>query len=138
MKFFASILKAYQTFKATRFGKAFVRTQYRSACLLGLTIAAATAMEFMVQSARFGVTDLAARFPEMIAILRALSIMTWYEQGLLWIRLAVSPKIDLNELCNKLTGDGAHSNTNGIIVVYVTNHLIWFVRLIVLYKLCGF
>lgn len=141
MKFLKAIVDSYHKFKATKFGRAFVRTQYRSACLLGLTIAAAAVMEFLVQSARFGGTDLAARFPEMIQILRALSILTWFEQGLLWIRLAVSPKIDFQDLANRMIGTGADSSMAtcwGVMTVYVVNHLVWLARILILLHLCEF
>ncbi len=141
MQIFKSIGSSYAKFKGTKIGKAFVRTQYRSFCLLALTVLAGAAIEFLVQSARFGGTDLAAKFPEMLQILRALSILTWFEQGLLWIRMAVSPKIDIQELANKLTGtatDNSMSTTGGIIVVYLTNNLMWLVRIVMLYLLCGF
>ncbi len=135
------IVEMYKKFKATSFGRMFVRTQYRSACLLGLTVAAAALTEFLVQSARFGGTDLAARFPEILAILRAVSILTWFEQSLLWIRLAVSPKIDIQDLANKLGGGAADSHLStsaGVMVVYITNNLIWLVRILILIKLCDF
>lgn len=132
------IVEMYKKFKGTRFGKAFVRTQYRSFMLLLLSFTAAGIMEFMVQSARFGSLDLAARFPEMIQILRALSILTWFEQSLLWIRLVVTPKIDIQDLANKLqdsvNGTGGQAGT---VVVYVTNNLMWLIRIILLYKLAG-
>ena len=139
MKLFTAIFRAYQSFKCTKFGKAFVRTQYRSFCLLALTVLAAGLMEFLVQSARFGGTDLAAKYPEMLQILRAVSILTWFEQAILWIRLLVTPKIDVQELANKLqdshNGCGGQAGT---IVVYTTQNVFWVVRIVLLYLLCGF
>lgn len=132
------IVELYKKFKGTRFGRAFVRTQYRSFMLLLVSFSLATVMEFMVQSARFGSLDLAARFPEMLRIMAALSTLTWFEQGLLWIRLIVTPKIDFQELANKLTGDNApFSSGAGIMVVYLTNHVMWLVRIFLLWKLSG-
>ena len=139
MKIFASIQKLYQSFKCTAFGKAFVRTQYRSGMLLGMTILAGIAMEFLVQSARFGGTDLAAKFPELLQILRAVSILTWFEQAVLWTRLIVTPKIDVQALANKL--QDSHNGCGGELgttVVYVTQNVAWLVRIVLLYLLCGF
>lgn len=130
----------YKKFKATRFGQAFVRTQYRSTMLLCLSFSLAAIMEFFVQSARFGTWDLAAKYPEMLQILRAISILTWFDQAILWLRLIVSPKIDIQALANKLTGTGpddSMASSAGIMVVYITNNVAWLVRLIALYLLAG-
>ena len=137
-------MSAYKDFKATKFGRMFVRTVIRSFWLIGMTVSAGLCLEMLVQAARFGGSDIVARFPELLVIFRAVTIMTWFEVSLLWIRLAVSPKIDFQELANKLTdltGDAVNSPTgsrSGVMVVYLTNNLFYLLRFVALMKLCEF
>lgn len=131
-------MEAFLKFKATKFGSMFVRTFMRSLWLVGMTLAAGLCLELLVQAARHGGTDLAAKYPELLTIFRAVSILTWFEVSLLWIRLAVSPKIDFQAIANKLMNTADSGSTQGIMVVYIVNHLVWLVRVLILMRLCEF
>jgi hypothetical protein len=123
----------FQKFFATKFGSMFKRTAVRSFWLIGMTLMAGLCLELLVQAGRFGGSDIVGKFPELLIIFRAVSIMTWFEVSLLWIRLAVSPKIDFQAMVNDLK-----THEHGTLVVYLVNIGLYVMRFWVLMKLCEF
>jgi hypothetical protein len=111
----------------------FKRTVLRSAWLISMTLMAGLCLELLVQASRFGGGDLANKFPELLVIFRAVSIMTWLEVSILWIRLAVSPKMDLQAMANRLM-----ETDHGAKVVYLVNIGLYVLRFLALLVLCEF
>lgn len=127
--FFKGIAKFFHT----KTGKMLERAFLRSFCMAALLIIAGGLLEFFIELARFGGNDVAERFPEILIIFRAVSILAWFEMSIFWLRLATQPGIDLQFVAHKADGTAV-----GAALLYITIVVQWLVRMIVLMQLCGF
>lgn len=110
----------------------FQRNFRRSVVLLVLTVAGFTATESLTLLGRYGF-DINERFPELMLFMRGAMLLTWLEVSLIWIRMAVSPKLDYQALANK-----AAETSQGAAIVHTNMNVVWALRIIVLMQLCGF
>jgi hypothetical protein len=108
------------------------RLVIRSAILLLLTLMAMIALDLLVIAGRERVLDVNERWPEVINILRAGFIMTWAEVGVLWLRTAIAPKVDVQAAMNK-----AAETSMGAAVVSLVHLAMWGVRLMIFLQLSG-
>lgn len=126
---FNLLLKMFNSSKFAPFRRAFLR----SAAMAALLIMASGLLELFIQLARFGGSDIAERFPEILIIFRAVAIMAWLEMSAFWLRMATQPKVDLQFLVHKADGTAM-----GAAVVYTVNALMWVFRICIFMQLCGF
>lgn len=109
------------------------RALLRSVIMGALFIVAYLILNFLIESARSYGSDWPDRFPELLVILRAVAILTWFEKSIFWIRLAVEPKLDSQAIADATVPDPAAAAS-----VYRTRVFMWAFRIVILMTLCGF
>jgi len=106
----------------------------RSAVLLALTVIGFFAMHFMVEYARQNHGDFVSQFPEVMMVLGALTLLTWVEISVIWIRVTFQPKVDLQELaCMAIM----NNDTRAGIAVYAINTLTTLTRIVLVLLMSG-
>lgn len=111
----------------------FRRLAVRTFILAALTAVAFMGMDLLVMMGHDRITDINERWPELIQVLRAAGILTWAEMSLMWIRMALAPKTDVQQAANV-----ALQSPTAAAVVYATHSLQWMVRMVFFLRLCGF
>lgn len=110
----------------------FARLFVRSAIMLILSFGAWFLMDLITEQARQSGNDFVTRFPEFLLILRALAIMAWIEVSVLWFRMAIQPKIDIQELALMAV---KNNDTRAAVAVYAINIVLMSTRLVIALKL---
>ena len=98
----------------------------RSVAFLIMTVAGLLFMNLMVEGARNYGFELPRQFPEVLMVMQALTMLTWIEVSLFWIRLALQPTTDVQVAANVACKDPMAAA-----VVYLTHGLQWLARLVV-------
>lgn len=111
----------------------FRRMAVRTFILMALTVLAFLVMDTLVMLGHDRVSDINERWPELIQILRAAGIMTWAEMSLMWIRMALAPKTDVQKAATL-----AMQEPMPAAVVYAVHSLQWLARMVLFLHLCGF
>ena len=111
----------------------FKRLFMRSVVLLLLTISGFAFMEVLIDYAQNFDLDIQTQFPEIMIIVRAVTILTWTEMCLLWIRMAVQPDIDVQKAARE-----AETNPMASAMVFGVHQVTWLVRIILFLQLCEF
>lgn len=109
------------------------RLVIRTVVLGFLTILGAMLLDVLVMVGREQYSDINDRFPELLVMLRAMTVMTWLEMALMWIRVAVSPRLDIQEAAKK-----ALDEPMAAAVTFGIQTLMWALRLLLMVHLCGF
>src|SRR5438093_187816 len=81
------------------------RALFRSLVLGILLIAAGGILDLLVNLARDHGSDIPDRFPEILIIFRAVAILTWFEMSIFWVRLAISPKLDSQDIAMQASAE---------------------------------
>ncbi|NDI85048.1 hypothetical protein [Undibacterium crateris] len=74
------------------------RLFFRTMVFFMLTVAAFVSIEGIVQLSASGIYSVGQMFPEIIYVLVALGILAWVEISLMWFRIFLTPKIDLQNI----------------------------------------
>lgn len=105
----------------------------RSSIFLFMTVVGFSLLELLIFLARTQGLDLANRFPETLMVLHGVSVMTWLEVVLFWIRIALQPQVDVQAYALR-----AMEDSKAAAFVYLVHQLSWLARLLILLKLCDF
>lgn len=98
----------------------------RSLVLLVLTVFGFAAMDIIVQLERANDIQLVSRFPEIMMVLGALTMLTWIEVSVQWVRIALAPRIDLQTFAMVAYNQ---NNVYGCVAVYAINSLVMLSRI---------
>jgi hypothetical protein len=99
------------------------RMAVRSVVLAVLTVLGGMLLSHLVDSGRLDRFGIVHQFPELLTMLRASAIMTFIEMSIFWIRLAVTPQLDVQEYAKTAAKDPMAAA-----IIYVTNTLQWAAR----------
>jgi hypothetical protein len=109
------------------------RALLRSLVLGLLLLTAGAALELLVWLSRSQGYDIAARYPELLVVFRAVAILVWFEMSVFWIRMATQPKVDGQEPATV-----AMTQPSSAATVYIVQTCAWAFRIYVLLRLCDF
>lgn len=98
------------------------RLFFRTAAFFILTVLAFLAIESIVRLGRGGIA-IGQMFPEMIYVLVSVGILTWIEISLMWIRIFLTPKIDIQR-----TAQAAEEQSPAIL--YCAHQFTWAIRIL--------
>lgn len=99
----------------------------RSVILLALTIIGFAAMDIIVELERANDIHLVSRFPEIMLVLRALTMLTWIEISVQWIRLALAPKLDMQAFACMAY---ENNDVRACVAVYAINSVVMLSRIL--------
>lgn len=149
MEFFLSLIQKFLTFvtylkehpglikiKTTFFEKtraANKRLLFRSFMFLGLTVIGFISLEHMVELSKTRGSDLILKYPELLTVMRAATIMTFAEMTVLWVRIISQPAVDVQAPVPE-----AQKEPLAASIVYFTHAGMQVFRVIVFLKLCEF
>lgn len=122
-----------EQFLKTPFGHAISRALLRSVILAVLFVTAGAFLEGLIELARYQGSDIAARFPELLIIFRAVAILAWLEMSIMWLTIATSFKTNGDFIAEGDREKPIRSVGTEAIKVFK-----WALRLAVLLQLCGF
>lgn len=108
------------------------RMAARSVVMALLTVIGGAVLEHLVDSGRLDKFSLIHQFPELLAMMRASIVIMFAEMSLFWTRLAVSPKLDVQQLAERAQADPMASA-----VVHAVNTVQWGFRFAVFLYLMG-
>lgn len=109
------------------------RLALRSAILLMISSLGFIFMEALVYMGQEQILSIQMRFPEIMLVVRALTLITWVEVCLLWIRVLLQPSVDVQRAALI-----AETSPIGAAIVYTVHQATWLVRVVVFLSLCEF
>jgi hypothetical protein len=109
------------------------RLLFRSFMFLGLTVCGFVALEHMVELSRTRGSDLILKYPELLTVMRAATIMTFAEMTVLWVRIISQPAVDV-----QAPVPVAQKEPLAAAVVYLTHAVMQVFRVLIFLKLCEF
>lgn len=104
----------------------------RTVWLALLTIIGFGVVECLVCLGQYHVSDINERFPEWLMGLRAAAILAWAEVTLLWIRVALQPRIDTQHSAHV-----AHEDPMAAAIAYAVHQSAWALRMVLFLKIGG-
>lgn len=110
------------------------RLFFRVLMFAGLTVISFVALEYLVANSKSAQLDgLVLKYPEILGMLRAATILTFLELLILVGRIISQPKVDVQKSVSV-----AEKEPMASAVLYVTHSVNWMVRVYVFLLLCGF
>lgn len=115
------------------------RAFWRSVVLMVLTLSGAGILELLVYLSREQSWSIVDRFPELINIFQGGFIYTWLELSVFWVRIILSPKLDINVLHERIIEQKMGNNLYQPVAAAIsqfTQTLLFCFRMLLLAKLC--
>lgn len=117
MEFFLNVYRSFVGDGTNR------RLLERSIFLWALTLAGFLLLDVLVEKSRVGDWGIVARYPEFMLLMKAASVLAFIEVSLVWIRIAIQPKVDVQEAYRRSLEEPLSAA-----IAHFTNLIWWAVR----------
>lgn len=97
----------------------------RTVIFLVFTIAAFAATELIIHLSKNKIADIGGMFPEVMRVLVAVGILAWAEISIMWMRIFLTPKIDIQKIA--LLAEMGEGKSAGL--MYCAHQFTWAVRM---------
>jgi hypothetical protein len=110
-------------FNAEHTSNANRRLLFRTLIFVLLTCAGFSLIEYLIQQSHDHGSNFLMKYPEFISLMKAVSIQTFIELSVLWIRVISEPRID-----TQAAAEVALKDPKSASLVYLTHKLSWAFR----------